>query len=171
MSISEKTDAKKPTDRQVAESGPVRRVARSEAATANFMKIYEGTGGGQVPQPRSDGAWNSTELPIYDQDVAFVLQRVELLMEKVDNMADRISNIEDVVLSTKGMLSGEEPDNEDESLIEVTKEEAEEMIAKLFDEKGQLDYIEIMTTLDLDPELVISICNELEAEGKIEGVD
>jgi hypothetical protein len=58
-----------------------------------------------------------------------------------------------------------------ESAVNVSKEEAKEMILKLFEQKGELDYIEIMSTLDLDLELIVELCAELEKEGKIKGLD
>ena len=46
-----------------------------------------------------------------------------------------------------------------------------EKVLTLFQQKGQLGYSEIMTALDLELELIVRICAELEADGKIEGVD
>ena len=51
----------------------------------------------------------------------------------------------------------------------MTKEEGKQMVMKMFDEKNELDYIEIMSALPLDLELIVQICAELEEEGKIKG--
>jgi len=45
------------------------------------------------------------------------------------------------------------------------------MILALFKEKGTLDYLEIFETLDLDLEMIVKACAELEREGRIEGMD
>jgi len=49
--------------------------------------------------------------------------------------------------------------------------QAKDMILALFNEKSTLDYIEMLETLDLDLETIVQVCNELEQEGRIEGID
>ena len=51
----------------------------------------------------------------------------------------------------------------------MSREKAKEVILKLFAEKGELDYIDIMSSLDLDLDMVVDICAELEEEKRIEG--
>ncbi len=43
-------------------------------------------------------------------------------------------------------------------------------VEELFREKGNLDYTEIVSMLDLDLELVVNICEELVKAGKIEEI-
>lgn len=119
----------------------------------------------------SEGAGGPTVSSPYGDGISLVASSIALLMEKVDNMADRISNVEDTLLSIEGMLSVEEPDNEGESLVEVTKEEAKQMIVELFHKEGVLDYTQIMSTFHLDLELIVDICAELEETREIEGVN
>ena len=57
-----------------------------------------------------------------------------------------------------------------ESIIKMTKTEAKNKIQKLFKQIGNLDYIEIVSNLGLDLKLVVTICEELEKEKKIEGI-
>ena len=49
--------------------------------------------------------------------------------------------------------------------------QAKDKILALFNEKGTLDYIEMVETLDLDLETIVNACTELEQEGKIEGIN
>jgi Mn-dependent DtxR family transcriptional regulator len=56
----------------------------------------------------------------------------------------------------------------DETSMEVSKEEAKEMVLRLFEQKGELDYVDIAETLDLNLKLVVEICTELEQENRIE---
>ena len=88
-----------------------------------------------------------------------------------DEMTQEMRGLKEAVLSIERAISVEESGDEDESAIEVTREEAKEMVAALFHEKGQLGYSDIMSTLRLDLELIVEICAELETDGKIEGVD
>jgi DNA-binding MarR family transcriptional regulator len=56
--------------------------------------------------------------------------------------------------------------------IEYTDiQQAKDMILTLFKEKGTLDYLEILEALDLDLETIVKVCDELEQEGRIEGMD
>jgi hypothetical protein len=52
--------------------------------------------------------------------------------------------------------------------IEYAIQQAKDMILTLFKEKGTLDYIEILETLDLDLETIVKACDELGQEGRIE---
>lgn len=59
-------------------------------------------------------------------------------------------------------------------LVYANKEinnQAKDMILTLFNEKGILDYIEMLETLDLDLETIVNVCDELEQEGRIEGIN
>ena len=55
-----------------------------------------------------------------------------------------------------------------ETLSKGSREEAKQMIRKLFKQRGELDYIDITDALDLDLKMVVEICAELEEEGRIE---
>lgn len=171
MSISEKTEAKEPNDRKVAGSRDLRVVPPQNAATINFMELRGGTGGSPGPQERSDGAWNSTEFSIYDQGVAFILQRVESLMEKMDNMSQEIADLKDAVLPTRSEGSSAEPDDGRENLMELTRDEVKAVILQLYEQDKELDYYDIISRFDVDLELVIQICAELEDEGKLEVIE
>ncbi len=57
-----------------------------------------------------------------------------------------------------------------EDNIQVSRKVAKEMVLKLFKEKSELGYSEIISQLDLDLKLVVEICAELEDEKKIEGI-
>jgi len=50
----------------------------------------------------------------------------------------------------------------------ISREEAKKRIVQLLIEKGQLDYLDILTTLKLDFRLIVDLCEELIEEGKIE---
>ena len=54
---------------------------------------------------------------------------------------------------------------------EVSKEKAKEMIVKLFEQEGELDYVDIASALGLDLKSVVEICSELEREKRIEEVE
>ena len=124
-----------------------------------------------APQTLSHGTRGPAESLASDQDISFITSLMVSLIQKVDKMTERISGVEDALLSIENILSVEESGDEDESPVQVTREEAEEMVLALFHEKGQLGYTEIMTTLHLDLKLIVDICAELEAAGKIEGID
>ena len=59
----------------------------------------------------------------------------------------------------------------DETSVEISREEAKESVLKLFEEKGELDYIDIASTLDLDLKLIVEICSELVQEKRIEEIE
>ncbi len=48
--------------------------------------------------------------------------------------------------------------------------ESKEKIKRLFKERKELDYWDIMQALNLDLDLIVELCEELEEEGKIEGI-
>ncbi|HGJ66909.1 TPA: hypothetical protein ENS27_16240 [bacterium] len=52
----------------------------------------------------------------------------------------------------------------------ITMEQARDMILNLFHEKGTLDYAVIFDTLDIDLEIIVNVCEELEHEGIIEEI-
>ena len=56
-------------------------------------------------------------------------------------------------------------------LREISKEEAEKEISKLFSEGQVLYYSDIAQKLRLDLKLVVEICNELQSKGRIEVID
>ena len=58
---------------------------------------------------------------------------------------------------------------EEERNSHMSRIKAKEAILTLFAEKGELDYIDIMSSLDLDLEMIVDICAELEEEKRIEG--
>jgi len=53
----------------------------------------------------------------------------------------------------------------------VTRSEARQQILALFDRKDTWDYWEMFSETDLDFELILGICNELEAECILAAVD
>ena len=59
----------------------------------------------------------------------------------------------------------------DEASVEISREEAKKKVLKLFEEKGELDYVDIASALDLDLKLIVEICSELEREKRIEEID
>ena len=54
--------------------------------------------------------------------------------------------------------------------VKVPREDAKEEIIRLFEQRGELDYVEIMEALGLDLKLVVEICDGLEKERKIEAI-
>lgn len=56
-------------------------------------------------------------------------------------------------------------------LREISKEEAEKEILKLFSGGQVLYYSDIAEKLGLDLKLVVEICNELQSKGRIEVID
>ena len=59
----------------------------------------------------------------------------------------------------------------DKASDEISREEAKEKVLKLFEEKGELDYVDIASVLDLDLKLIVEICSELEREKRIEEIE
>jgi len=49
--------------------------------------------------------------------------------------------------------------------------ENKQKIERLFKKRKELDYWNIMQTLNLDLDLIVELCKELEEEGKIEGIN
>jgi hypothetical protein len=115
----------------------------------------------------------------YDQMPSLIASLMYSLIQKVEDISRRLGSIEDCLSSLESRISLLEEDHVfevsaisvDESAVKLSREEAKGMIMELFDQKGELDYIEIMSTLDLDLELIVELCAELEKEGKIKGLD
>lgn len=106
--------------------------------------------------------------PVKEEVLAAVLTvqpQIENIIEKVKDLEEKVSILDKSVLYMEKTEIFEIAPTE--ISIEVTEEEAKEQILKLFEEKGELDYIEIVSTLDLDLKLVVEICEELEKEKKI----
>lgn len=57
-----------------------------------------------------------------------------------------------------------------EPVARMSHSQAKEMILTLFKDKGEVDYIDIMSSLNLDLDLIVEICDELEREKKIEAI-
>ncbi len=127
--------------------------------------------------PQSSGTQEPSMLiSTYTQNSSVIAPLFSSLLAKLEKITQALDNIQHSLASLEALYHVfEEAQAEElspsEETVEVSKEEAKQMIARFFEEKGQLDYVEIMTTLHLDLELVVEICAELEKNGKIEGVD
>jgi hypothetical protein len=127
--------------------------------------------------PRSAGTQEPSTLPsTYAQNSSIIAPFLSSLFGKLEEIAQALDNIQHSLASLEGIYHVfEEAQAQElspaEETSEVSKEKVKQMVAKLFEEKGQLDYVEIMTTLNLDLKLVVDICAELEKNGRIEGVD
>jgi hypothetical protein len=80
-----------------------------------------------------------------------------LLRETIRRIEERLASIEASLPKEKTII-----------LREVSKEEAEEEIRRLFSEGQILYYSDIAERLRLDLQLVVEICNELQSRGEIE---
>ena len=101
-----------------------------------------------------------------------LIEKMEDMIKRMGSVEDRLSSLESKfspMTETEALQGGAEI--QDESTVEVTREQAREMILKLFEQKGELDYSDIISELDLDLKLVVEICAELEEEKRIEGID
>lgn len=58
----------------------------------------------------------------------------------------------------------------DETSMEVSREEAKEMVLRLFEQRSELDYGDIFEELGIDLKLIVEICDELEHCKKIEAI-
>ena len=96
-------------------------------------------------------------------------QNMETVSNKLNDIEERLSLIEDrLAIPENGDIMTEQRNkNEDD----ITREEAKRMIIELFNKKKELDYIEIMSSLNLDLAQIVEICAELERENKIEGME
>ncbi len=56
-------------------------------------------------------------------------------------------------------------------LREIPKDEARKEIAELFSQGQTLYYTDIAEQLQLDLQLVVEVCNELQSRGEIEVID
>lgn len=178
MSGSERTKREEINNSQTMGGGSQFNSPLQRATAVNYPEGDSATtmgfvveGFGTPSHARSDGIWDTTESLAVEQDISFIASLMVSLIQKVDNMTERISSVEDTLLSIKNILFEEESGDENESPVQVTKGDAKEMVLALFHEKGRLGYTEIMTKLHLDLELIVDICAELEAEGKIEGIN
>ena len=118
--------------------------------------------------------------PIPPVDLESLGDKIGLLIEKIEEVTTAMSSLENrlsslenrfLPISEEELYSQADATVDDENVVEVSKEQAKEMILKLFEEKGELDYFDIITELDLDLKLVVEICAELEEEKRIEGID
>jgi hypothetical protein len=100
-----------------------------------------------------------------------IVERMGNIVERMTNIENRLRSIEANTLSDEDEILEENPVIVEEYPIDVSRQEAKRMILKLFEEKGELGYSEIVSNLNLDLELVVEICDELEQEKKIEGID
>ncbi|MEK7399258.1 MAG: hypothetical protein AAB116_20150 [Candidatus Poribacteria bacterium] len=91
------------------------------------------------------------------------------ISSKLNDIEEKLSLIEDrLAIPENGDIMTEQRNkNEDD----ITREEAKLMIIELFNKKKELDYIEIMSSLNLDLAQIVEICEELERENKIEGME
>lgn len=53
----------------------------------------------------------------------------------------------------------------------IPKDEAKRAILDLFEQKGELDYGDIMEALGLDLAVVVEVCRDLEEEGRIKALE
>lgn len=53
----------------------------------------------------------------------------------------------------------------------LTKNTAKKEVLELFEQKGELDYGDIIETLGLDLEIIVDVCRELQEEGRIQEID
>jgi len=171
MSISEETQAEELNNpkTEAQDFQPIRMLQDSIAA--NYGDSDIGAASASLRYARSKETGGTAASRSYDAGISLVASLIVSLMQKVDDMTQEMRSLKEAVFSIERAISVEESGDEDESAIEVTREEAKEMVVALFHEKGQLGYSEIMSTLRLDLELIVEICAELEADGKIEGVD
>lgn len=98
------------------------------------------------------------------------------LLQRIEDINIRLCNIEEHRSLAESRSFPEAADKaieaaviEDEDSVVIPRKAAKDMILRLFEEKGELDYLEIVSSLGLDLELVVEICAELEEEGRIEG--
>jgi hypothetical protein len=99
-----------------------------------------------------------TGLPVSDLDYETWYLRHEnaALQRRLEALETRISKLEAVAPEAKVIV-----------LREITREEAKREIRGLFASGEILDYEDIVERLQLDLELVVTICGELMAEGEI----
>jgi Mg2+ and Co2+ transporter CorA len=82
------------------------------------------------------------------------------MLQRIKSLEERLATIEASLPSEKVIL-----------LREISKEDAEKEIRKLFSESKALYYSDIAESLRLDLQLVVEICNELQNRGEIEVID
>ena len=71
---------------------------------------------------------------------------------------------------TEGSLAVEH-DGRESITVWGDKWESKQKIERLFEKRKELDYWDILQSLGLDLEFIVEICEELEEEGKIEGIE
>jgi hypothetical protein len=156
---------------------PINYAAR-DATMYSSTGLVEAASAEPRPMPERTDAQVAFLTP-YDQTFSTMASLMNSLIEKMDEVIVRVSNIENrlSLLGSKFPLTSENEvfaeshaTVEDENADEVSREQAKEMILKLFEQKGELDYFEIISELDLDLKLVVEICAELEEEKRIEGI-
>lgn len=113
----------------------------------------------------------------YMEGFSLTASLVYTLIEKMDEMLSRIGKVEQRITSLEEFYAMTDTEQlelgvaiQHEEGIQVSRKAAKEMILKLFKEKGELGYSEIVLQFDLDLKLVVEICAELEDEKKIEGI-
>lgn len=137
----------------------------------DFATNWVGEAFDPASQARDDRRWGTTGSPAGDQDMSFIISLMVSLMNKVDEMSQEIAGLKDTVLSMKSDASSEEQDNTRENLMELTREEVKIKILQLYEQDKELDYYDIISRCDIDLELVVQICAELENEGRIEVIE
>lgn len=118
----------------------------------------------RAPVSKVDKA-GRTSLPIGQEgDVYFRIKEEETGLTYIDLYGGETFVIEPIPFEeSRSEMSAE-------SAPEITREEAKEHILHLFEEKGELDYYDLMVELGLDLDLVIEICEELVKERRIEEI-
>lgn len=156
---------------------PINYAAR-DATMYSSTGLVEAASAEPRPMPGKTDA-QATFSTLYGQTFSMIASLMNSLIERMEDVIIRMSNIENRLSSLENKLpltseneivSESGATIENESADEVSREQAKEMILKLFEQKGELDYFEIISELDLDLKLVVEICAELEEEKRIEGI-
>ncbi|MCH8993349.1 MAG: hypothetical protein IH959_00070 [Chloroflexi bacterium] len=103
----------------------------------------------------------STETPdalqLFYENIGLRFSNAELSLE-LNSLAERLERLEERVQAEGSPVV---------LLRELSRDDAKAEIKELFTARGTLDYEVIVTTLRLDLELVVDICEELTEEGAI----
>ena len=90
----------------------------------------------------------------------------ENISKRIEYLVKRLASLEDKVRVLEG--SEDFSTGVEKVPVKISKRRSKKEILRLFEQKGELDYVEIMEALGIDLKLVVEICSELEKESKIE---
>ena len=127
-----------------------------------------------IPSQTSKEPFVSTSYVSVKDELVEKLSSLSSAFERaIEDVNTRMDSLENRVLLLESKLSDLFPEEETPEIkisevpVKMSKREAKKAVIKLFEEKGELDYVEVVSKLGIDLKLAVEICEKLEKENKI----